>query len=145
MKLSTENYNSILSMLNSTDKENMVVGFTCIEEANFKKNICPILFLFKDSQAAGPDWAEHAPKTYKKIQKITNRKDTFVTFKMIFDAMTIDNTPATQDIEFYIQRYTDFLINMVNSAGRFPQIEKLQIKLKDLEHESNSHRAASKD
>lgn len=129
-------------MLNSPDKENTLVGMTCIEQANFKKNLCLILFLFKESDLPADQWEELSPKTYKKILGVIGKRNTFVTFKLIFDKMLLDNRPDTEDVAFYIEKFTNFLIDMVNSGDRFPKIEKLEIKLKDVDHEN---RTVSKD
>lgn len=134
MKLSRENYTSILNMLNSTDEENHLVGLTCVEEADFKKNFVVIMFLFKDSNLGGDAWKEHAPKTHKKIIKITGGEYKSATFKIIFDNL-IKTKPVTEDVAFYIQQFNNFLIDMVNKGGRFPEIEKIEIKLKDLNYE----------
>ena len=137
MKLNRENYKSILNMLNAKDEADNVVGLTCIENADFKTNYMLILFLYKESNCTNEAWLKNAPKTFNKIIKIAGGKDKFMTYKIIFDYM-IKKKFSTEDAEFYMQNYNNFLVDMINKSDKFPKIEKIEIKLKDLDYEGRT-------
>lgn len=137
MKLNVVNYKSILSMLNSQDNQDVVVGLTCIENADFKKNSILILFLYKECSCSSTEWTEHARKTFNRIKKITGGASKFVTFKLIFDYM-MKIKPSTEDVQFYLQKFNDFIIDMVNGSGKFPLVERIDIKLKDVDDEGRT-------
>ena len=137
MKLNRENYKSILNMLNAKDKADNVMGLTCIENADFKTNYMLILFLYKESNCTDEAWQKDAPKAFRKILKTMDGSLKFMTYKIIFDYM-IKKKFSTEDAEFYMQNYNDFIVDMINKSNKFPKIEKIQIKLKDLDYEGRT-------
>jgi hypothetical protein len=63
------NYNNLLNMLNSSDRENAVVALTCIENIDFKLFMLKIMLLYKESKVELGMWKEHAPKAHAKLMK----------------------------------------------------------------------------
>lgn len=132
MKLSKENYETVLGMLNSSDKENKLVGLTCIENSDFNKNFVLIMFLYKNSQALISDWENDAPKTYRKITGLTGEDKSFITYRLIFEQM-LKKKGNKEDVEFFIENFNKFLIDTLNKRSNYPEIESINVKFKDLE------------
>jgi len=62
-------YERLLQMLDSSDKENMVVALTLLNEMPYKDNVAKMMLLRKESRTSWDSWKEHAPLIVGELTK----------------------------------------------------------------------------
>ncbi len=109
IKLSRDTYPQIKTMLNSLDKENTVVGLTCIEQAEFKPNIMYIGLLFLECNVAPELWKVHAPETTKLLRAIGfDIMDPPSTYKKLLSKVLLYTTDI-EDLKLFFDAYANRL------------------------------------
>ena len=132
--LNQETHESMLAMMNSTDKENMVVALNCIENVDFDKSLVYILLLKKFSNASAEDWKSNAPKVSAKLKALEVDVDKPINFKKILQIIVQRKVPK-DDIQFYLDRFGGYLFTTIKDMG-YNYVESIEIKLKTDKNES---------
>lgn len=79
-------YETLLSMLNSDDTENITVALTSLENIQTLPNIIKVLLLRKESKAGISLWSKYAPTVVTTLQQNGIPFESTVTFKQIAEA-----------------------------------------------------------
>lgn len=121
-------YSNIKNILESSDKENMIVGFECIENTDFKTNIIYILFLFKEADISSDMWKRNAPKATEIIENLFNIpfNKININYAQICDIITKFNV-TWASYQFLMNRYAEHLKKYFNRD--ISQIETLTITI----------------
>ena len=128
LALNKENFDQILLMLNSSDKENVVMGLICIEELDVKTGLAYLLLIRKLANVTDELWKMHAPTKVTALKNMGINSGTVLTYKKILDLLTSRKVP-TDDIEFYLSKFGEYLNSTLHSLG-YDVIEAVEIKLK---------------
>lgn len=128
IKLEKSTYDTVKSMLESSDKENMILAFECIKNADFKTNIIYILMLYKEVNLDQNIWVEHVPNVSKVITELVPEHP-FVSYKKLLD-IAIEYKVPQEDVDFYADRYALFLQER-------DEVESVEIRIKLKKYESN--------
>jgi N-acetylglutamate synthase/N-acetylornithine aminotransferase len=118
MKIETEKYERLKSMLESTDQENLVVAMECIEQVDFRENMTMILFLIKDSNVDPELWKKHAPITTEKFFSVfsVGIGNASLAFSNIMRLMKLYEA-SIEDWQFYADRYAQHLMKQIQTDG----------------------------
>jgi hypothetical protein len=135
LALNRDTYNSVLDMLNSSDKENVVVGLSIIEETDRKKGMACILMLKKRAVATTESWKEHAPATCKWLKTLGADPDQVITFKGILEIISKKQTEPSQ-MQFFLEEFGVHILGQIRQMG-YGFIDDLEIKIKIKEHDKN--------
>lgn len=114
--LSRDTYESVKTMLESPDKENQVVGITCIENSDFKMNIAYILLLVHETNIVPSMWKDHAPETskmYSTLLKadISGATTTYIEILKLMAQYEVEQ----EDYQFFMTRYSTHLTKVINT------------------------------
>lgn len=142
MILVKDTYENVKDMLESPDHENMIVGLTCIENADFRDNLIYILCLIKETNIIAKDWDNHAPETAKQFKNLFKGSITYssITWNNIMTYMQMYDAPF-EDYQFLMDRYSLYLVDALN--GDKNVIESVQITVK--QKPQNESRSTSTD
>ena len=135
MKLEKDTYLTVKKMLESSDKENMVLAFECIENTNFEENMIYILLLLRETNIDNLAWIDNAPKTVANLEKnvyhdsLSNATTDFRKLGTILR----EHKASEEDYQFFMIRYADFLKNTFNQDEDIIEDIIITIKLKNNE------------
>lgn len=133
MEITNQKYRNIVKMLRSPDKENKTVALTIIDTMNFNDNITKILLLKKHSESGNELWEEHAPITYKKLQKIPTLDMTkHLTYKQVLSAIT-ELKLSKKQFDFYMKDFSDYLLKQIKHMG-YDYIDSMEITVKHINY-----------
>lgn len=128
MKLNKETFDRMMSMLESPDKESVILGLSTINECEFKDNIVYTLLLAKEANVKDKHmWREHASTIYPMYYNIGVDLDKPITFEKIL-SIAKEYNATVEDIQFVMDRYAYLLSAKLNTYLSKP-IEKLIIKI----------------
>jgi hypothetical protein len=120
-------YEEVLKMLNSSDKESCLLGMAIIDSVDFNQNIVCIMLLYKNSTCERKDWESELPHIVKKIVKLNG--DEKVTYNSIFKMFKRISVPMDQ-IELYMKTLNSFILSVFKESG-YDYIESITVKFKE--------------
>lgn len=131
LKVTKDNYNSLLSMLNSSDIENRALGLSCIEQIEFKPSIIYILLLRKNAIASPAEWQENAPVISGKLEELTIKKEDIPSYKdlsNIIRTLPEEYNVSDTDIHFFMDDFGNAVKAAVKGLG-YDFIEEAEINV----------------
>jgi hypothetical protein len=123
-RLEKNTYESVKSMLESPDEENVEVAMECIRNTDLKTNLVYIMFLIKETVVAKDIWFQHVPKILKTVNSITKVDPINLSYNLILDIIK-DYDLANEDYQFVMDRYAKYLKKRLGN-----DIESIEITLK---------------
>lgn len=108
IKLSAETFDSVMSMLNSSDQESVIVGLSCIEELDITTGITYLLLLKKLANVSTDAWEEYAPTKAKYLNSLGLSVEYPVTYKKILDIITERKVPI-DDLQFFLNKFAIYI------------------------------------
>lgn len=123
-----QQYESLLSMLNSKNDQDKVLGLVTIENVDFNKSLTKILLLRKKADISFDLWKEHAPKTIKKFKSIDVDISKNLKYKDILEII-IKQKQTEEDIQFFLDDFSKHLHTTIKDLG-FDFIENTEIEIK---------------
>lgn len=137
VKLTTETFDSVMQMLKSSDKENVVLGLTCIEELDITTGLVYLLLIKKLANVTSELWKEYCPKKVAYMNSMTNTFNTVLTYKKILELLVERKVPTT-DIQFFMDKFALYL--MEGLRNDYALIESIEINLKLKLHDTEPSR-----
>ena len=123
-RLEKNTYESVKSMLESPDEENVEVAMECIRNTDLKTNLVYIMFLIKETVVTKDIWFLHVPEILKTINSITKVDPINLSYNLILDIIK-DYDLANEDYQFVMDRYAKYLKKRLGD-----DIESIEITLK---------------
>jgi|APGre2960657423_1045063.scaffolds.fasta_scaffold09686_2 hypothetical protein len=140
IKITIKEFDSILNMLDSDDKENKVVGLNTLNNLDFKSNLTMLFLLKKKANVSNELWTNNATKTYKKINNLikisSGSADQSLTYKLLLKIL-IDNKQSESDIQFFLDNFAKHLFESIKNLG-FDFIEDTEITIKLKQNDKQS-------
>jgi len=127
-KITKEQYESLIAMLNSNTEQDKVLGLTTIENLDFKSNLTMFLLLKKKANISSDFWKNHASKTTNKFKKLGINVEKHITYKEILKGI-VKNNQSEEDIQFFLDDFSSHLFETIQNLG-FDFIEDTQITIK---------------
>jgi len=127
IKLTEKTFDNVMSMLNSPDKENVVLGLSCIEELNIKTGLVYLLLMKKLGNVTDELWRENAPKKLKYLKGMG--VEGTLTYKKVLDLLRERKVPI-KDIQFFLNKFALYLHQSVREDYAIIDAIDIQIKLK---------------
>jgi len=124
MTITQKEYQNLLTILNSSDEENKIVGLTTLENLKYEANEIYIMLLLKHSSLSAKLIEEHAPSLVKLHSDL-------ITYNSIWVKMKKKNMKKIVNkeiVEFFLQDWLNFMKDSLKSAG-YDFIEDLNIKI----------------
>lgn len=135
LKLTTETYTNVMNMLQSPDKENVVLGLICIEESDIESDLVYLLLIKKLSNVSNSLWVEHAPKKTAFLKSLNISVDTVITYKQIL-TMLCERKVSNDNLQFFFTKFADYLkLTMIDEENKH-RVESIDITLNFKLHES---------
>ena len=134
VKLNAESFDAVLTMMNSSDKESVVMGLVCIEEMDTTTGLVFLLLMRKLANVTDELWRTHAPKKVTALANMGIASGTVLTYKKILDLLA-ERKVSTDDIEFYLTKFGAYLNETLHQLG-YDIIEAVDIKLKIKLHDT---------
>jgi len=134
LKLTTDTYDNVMNMLQSPDKENVVLGLICIEEADIESDLVYLLLIKKLSNVSNTLWAEHAPKKIAFLKNLNIAVDTVITYKQILSILC-ERKVSNNNLQFFFTKFANYL-KQTMLADYDDCIESIDITLNFKLHES---------
>ena len=131
MELNKQETENLISMLNSSDRDNYYVALKAIDAHDFDdKSVGFLLYLYKFSKSTHKIWQDEAPKTSKLLDKLLpGISDAPLTYARALTVM-IDKRVDTDAIEMFLERHVKELVGQLENMG-YPTIKlDFNIKLK---------------
>lgn len=122
-----DQFDRLIDMGGSSDTENQILALSLVETVDFKEHMVYILLLKKLTSINETLWAEHAPKTYKKMGKAVNLKTT-LTFKKVFEALG-NHKVSVEQMQFFLDYFASYLKEQCKALG-YDFIKDLEITIK---------------
>lgn len=114
IKLSRDTYPNLKDMLNSSDRESVVLGLTCIEESEFKPNVMYIGLLFLECNVIPEMWKVHAPNVTQMLRAVGfDIMAPPITYKKLL-VNTLKFTKEAEDLRLFFNAYADNLKAKLN-------------------------------
>jgi len=134
IKLTVETFDNILAMLSSPDKENVVMGLSCIEELDITTGITYLLLIKKLANVSSKMWKEYAPQKSEYLKNISFINEAPMSFQKILTLIQERKVPIS-DIEFFLNKFALYMTELIrNDYLILDSIEiKLKLKLNDTE------------
>lgn len=126
--LNKKTFDQIILMLNSPDKENVVLGLTCIEELDTYQGLVYLLLMKKLANVTNNTWVEHAPKKTTLLKSMGVSVEDVLTYKKILDLLA-ERKASTKDIEFYLSKFGEYLKSTLIELG-YDTIDAVEINIK---------------
>jgi len=116
MKLTNEEAENILTMINSEDEDNMYIGFKSLERFSCKEDdFGYLIYLYKYGKKDADIWKKYCEKHYKALSKHINMDSPLSYGKGISLMISLKSKPEI--IEMFLERHVHELINMLDSLG----------------------------
>jgi hypothetical protein len=132
--MEVEKLKNIISMLQSTDKENHTVALTLLENVDYNECFVQLLLAYKQGHAKAEAWIADAPSAYDFIKGKAVMSDTNITFNDIFQAIIKHKYPVEQ-MQLFLLVFTEYLKDQCQSLGySFIEEIEMNVKLKETTH-----------
>ena len=131
MELNKKETENLISMLNSSDRDNYYVALKAIDAHDFDdKSVGFLLYLYKFSKSTYEEWENEAPKAAKLLDKLLpGISGEPLTYSRALTVM-IDKRVDTDAIEMFLERHVKELVGQLETMG-YPTIKlDFSIKLK---------------
>jgi hypothetical protein len=130
-----EKIQNVITMLQSPDKENHIVGLTVMEQQIHKDNLVPLLMAYKFGLPKEEDWILTAPMAFKYLSsKVAISQGIRVTFNDVFECIIETKAPAS-DMKLFMQMFSKYLTNQCKNLGyKFIDEIQMNIIIKKEEH-----------
>jgi hypothetical protein len=126
MILNREEASNILKMLQSEDQDNMTIAFQAIDAHTFStKEIGYLIYFYKFSKYDKAAWENHAPKSYKILDKFVNMNEPLTYGKGL--TIMIEKKTKPEIIELFLEGHVAELTKMLGTMG-YP-VESLEINI----------------
>jgi len=132
VKIGIDNYEQFWNMLNSSDKENAVVGLSVMETANFRDSLPYILLLLKNQHGTSRKlWDDHCPKVLKNLKSVGIKIDEPITYQKIYDL--VKEKCSKEALHFVVEKFIPILQRYAIESWGFKFLNDVIIttKLKD--------------
>ena len=128
IKLNAETFDNVLAMLNSSDKESVVMGLACVEEMDTTSCIVFLLLIRKLANVTDELWKVNAPKKTASLTNMGVAGGTVLTYKRILELLA-ERKASSADIEFFLGKFGMYLNETLHQLG-YDIVESVDIKLK---------------
>jgi hypothetical protein len=126
MILNREEAGNILKMLQSEDQDNMTIAFQAIDAHTFStKEIGYLIYFYKFSKYDKAAWENHAPKSFKILDKFVNMNEPLTYGKGL--TIMIEKKTKPEIIELFLEGHVAELTRMLGTMG-YP-VESLEINI----------------
>lgn len=132
VKINAETFETVLSMLNSTDQDNVILGLSCIEEMDAINGLVYLLLLKKLGNVEEEMWKLHASTKLKYIQGIDENKG-IITYQRILSILRETKVPIS-DIQVFLTYFGKYLMDILKTE--YEIIEGIEVIIKCKLHES---------
>lgn len=129
IKLTAETFDNVLAMLSSPDKENVVMGLSCIEEFDITTGITYLLLIKKLANVSTDMWKEYAPQKLEYLKNISSiaYNEMPMSFQKILNLIQERKVPIS-DIEFFLNKFSIYMTELLKYD--YLIIDSIEIKLK---------------
>ncbi len=115
--ISFEKFESMLKMVQSTDKESQGLGLSILEQQDYENNLVAILFATKFSSFDESFWKENAPNARAHLRAIKNvNLQKILTFKAIFDLL-VQQKVNPEQMEFFMHFFNKDMLDSMHARG----------------------------
>jgi hypothetical protein len=134
MELNKTETENLLSMLNSSDRDNYYVALKAIDAHEFDDSTVGfLLYLYKFSKCTYAKWKEEAPKSTVILEKLLRGlSDEPLTYSRALTVM-INKRVNKDSIEMFLERHVKELVTQLENIGYPTEKLDLSIKLKERE------------
>lgn len=134
-RINNEAIQNILSLLNSSDEENKIVGLTVINE-NYcnKNNWLYVLLLKRNSLVSTELWIKHCPKFIKYCTNKNINKST-ISFNDIWKEVLNNKHYDEEDINNFMKMFSDHVNQSLKSVYDFIDDIEFKVKIKNSSNE----------
>lgn len=126
-KLGADTFDSILSMMNSPDKENVVVALQAVENVDFKENLAYLVMLKMKANVTADVWRTNAPECTKRLERIGIPADKPLSYKNVLETFVKYKVPE-EALQFYYNNFGSYLLAELKKLG-YDWVETVEIKL----------------
>lgn len=134
IKLNADTFDNVLTMMNSSDKESVIMGLACIEEMDTTTGLVFLLLMRKLANVTDGLWKTNAPKKTNLLRNMGIESGTVLTYKRILELLA-ERKVSIDDVEFYFSKFGMYLNEMLHQLG-YNNVEAVDIKLKIKLHDS---------
>lgn len=118
-----------ISMLESPDKENHLVGLKVLENIDYKENLVVLLLCYKFGNPKEAGWIDDAPKAFKYMKgKVKLNKQHTFTYKDIFTAI-VKTKAAVGQMDLFLDYFSLYLSEQCKVLG-YDFIGEIEMKVK---------------
>lgn len=131
MELNKQETENLISMLNSSDRDNYYIALKAIDAHEYDdKSVGFLLYLYKFSKSTYKTWQEEAPKACKILENLLpGISDEPLTYARALTVM-INKRVDKDAIEMFLERHVKELVTQLDNMG-YPTVElDFNIKLK---------------
>lgn len=131
VKFNKEETKNLLGMLKSTDKENHVVAFEALKNADLKEYLGELLVLYKYSKIAASEWEKQCPEAWAVIKKhVDTSSPIALTSGKCLSIMT-DNKASRAGMELYLEHFVGDMVGFLEQLGYPADKFNINIELKE--------------
>ena len=130
VKFDKEETKNLLNMLKSEDKDNQIIAFQALENADLKEYKGELLVLYKFSKLPKDTWETEAPKSYKVLVKASALGDNNLSSGKCLSLMT-SNGSSKDSIEMFLENFVVDMVGFLGQLGYPADKFDINIKLKD--------------
>lgn len=125
-------YESLMRIINSDDKENVIVALKCLENLDFSEYMHIILLVIRDANINMDVWKNETPKLYKKLKKRIDISKNILTYEIIFNLLK-DNDATNEQVSCIVKSLSKTILEQLQKYG-YSYIKDIQITINP-EHE----------
>lgn len=125
-------YESLMRIINSDDKENVIVALKCLENLDFSEYMHIILLVIRDGNIDMDIWKNETPKLHKKLKKRINISKNILTYEIIFNLLK-DNDATNEQVSCIVKSLSKNILEQLQKYG-YSYIKDIQITINP-EHE----------
>jgi hypothetical protein len=134
-RINNDAIQNILSLLNSDDEENKIVGLTVINEKYCNKNNWLYVLLLKRNSLVSTElWIKHCPKFIKYCVK-KNINKASISFNDLWKEVLDSKEYDEIDINNFIKMFSDHVNESLKSVYNFIDDIEFKIKIKNSSNE----------
>lgn len=116
MKLTHDELENILTMINSEDEDNAYIGFKALEKFDCKgPNFGYLIYLYKYGRKEASVWEQNCKKHYKALNEVIDMDAPLTYAKGLSLMISLKVKPEI--IEIYLERHVNQLVDMLSSMG----------------------------
>ena len=140
MKLTKETFDRVKMMLESLDREDIVLGISAMDTTDFKDNFLYVLLMAKEANIKYDNmWKDNAPTMHHMFIQLGINLDKPITFDTVLKMANAYNAPL-HDIQFIMDKYANQMRDYLNYTLDLKDnpINKLTIKINDYDYKTGT-------